>query len=80
MRYIYFLLLMLFFAVILIFSIQNASSMTISFLGWSAHLPQFVIVLGAYLLGMASGGTVAAVLRYSVKETNRTTKPSSSES
>lgn len=80
MRYFYFLLLVLFFAVILIFSVQNASSMTISFLGWNANLPQFVIVIGAYLLGMASGGSVAAFLRYSVKEANRPTRSSSSES
>lgn len=80
MRYFYFLLLVLFFVVILIFSVQNASSMTISFLGWSANLPQFAIVIGAYLLGMASGGSVAAFLRYSVKEANKPSKPSSSES
>lgn len=80
MRYFYFLLLVLFFAVILIFSVQNASPMMISFLGWSANLPQFVIVIGAYLLGMASGGSVVAFLRYSVKKANRPTKPSSSES
>lgn len=80
MRYFYIFLLVLFFAVILTFSVQNIKSVTVSFLDWSANLPLFAIVIGAYLLGMASGGSVAGFLRHSVEKAKRTTKPSSSES
>lgn len=66
MRFVYIALLVVFAAVIVVFSLQNAQAVTVSFLGWSARLPQFVVVIGAYLLGMVSGGTAAGILRQSV--------------
>ena len=73
MRYVYIALLILFVVVVLIFSSQNTGTVTVSFLQWSAELPLFALVIGAYLLGMASGGSVAGFLRYSVRRAG--TKP-----
>jgi len=64
-KYVYIALLVVFAAVILVFSYQNRTTVTVSFLSWSTALPQFAFVIGAYLLGMASGGTMAAFLRHS---------------
>lgn len=75
MRFVYIGLLVLFVAMIVMFSFQNAETVTVSFLTWSTTLPQFVMVIGAYLLGMASGGTVAAFVRHSVRGAR--TKPES---
>lgn len=68
MRTVYIALLVIFAAVILVFSYQNRTTVTVSFLGWSTTQPQFVFVIGAYLLGMASGGSMAGFLRHSVHE------------
>lgn len=77
MKYVYIALLVLFAVVVLVFSFQNAQTVTVSFLTWSAALPLFVVAIGAYFLGMASGGSVAAFLRHSVRGAR--TKPGSGE-
>ena len=71
MRFVYIALLVVFAAVIVVFSLQNAETVTVSFLTWSARVPQFVVVIGAYLLGMASGGTVVGFVRHSVRGVRR---------
>ncbi|MFW6082996.1 MAG: LapA family protein [Chloroflexota bacterium] len=77
MRFVYIVLLVVFIAVVLIFSFQNTRPVTVSFLRWSATLPLFVVVIGAYLLGMASGGSVAGFVRHSVEGARR--RPKSAE-
>jgi len=77
MRFVYIALLVLFVAVIVIFSVQNAETVTVSFLKWSVSLPRFAVVIGAYLLGMASGGTMAGFVRHSVQGAR--TRPESTE-
>ncbi len=67
MRYVYIVLLLVLAAVIVIFSIQNTETVTVSFLTWSTSLPRFAVVIGAYVLGMASGGSVAGFVRHSVR-------------
>jgi uncharacterized integral membrane protein len=71
MRYVHIALLVIFVAAILVFSVQNRTTVKVSFLSWSTTLPRFVVVVGAYLLGMASGGTVAGFLRHSVQEARK---------
>ena len=71
MRYVYIGILILLALVILIFSVQNAQTVTVAFLKWSARLPLFVIILGGYALGMASGGSVVAAVRWTVKSAGR---------
>ncbi len=63
MKYVYTAILIILALVVLIFSLQNAQTVTVSFLKWNASLPLFVVILGVYLLGMASGGSVAAAVR-----------------
>jgi uncharacterized integral membrane protein len=77
MRFFYIVLLVILVAAILVFSYQNAEAVTVSFLSWNTTLPRFVVVIGAYLLGMASGGSVAGFLRHSVQGARR--QPGSDE-
>jgi len=77
MRFFYIALLVLVVAVLLVFSYQNAQPVTVFFLTWSTTLPRFVVVVGAYLLGMASGGSVVGFLRHTVQRAKR--RPDSAE-
>ncbi len=79
MRYFYIALLIIFVAIVLIFSVQNTQSVTVTFLRWSATMPRFVVVIGAYLLGMASGGSVSVFLRQSVEGAKRKPQPPESQ-
>jgi uncharacterized integral membrane protein len=67
MRAIYILLLVLFAGFIVLFALQNLQTITVSFFSWSVTLPIAVIVAGVYVLGMASGGSVLAFLRRSLR-------------
>jgi len=51
-------------AVILIFALQNLESVTMSFLGFRISAPLAVVAVVLYLLGMATGGSVWALMRW----------------
>lgn len=63
MRTFYLVFLILFVGVTALFALQNLRTITVSFFNWSVTLPIAVVVMGSYLLGMASGGSVQAFLR-----------------
>ena len=50
--------------VILIFAFQNLQSVTVSFLGFSITASLAVLFVIVYLLGMATGGNVWALIRW----------------
>ena len=49
-----------------VFAIQNFEIVTLSFLGFSARMPLALLVAIFYLLGMATGGSLFALLRRSI--------------
>ncbi len=51
-------------AAILIFALQNLESVTMSFLGFRISAPLAVVAVVLYLLGMATGGSVWALMRW----------------
>ena len=51
-------------AVIVIFALQNLESVTMSFLGFRISAPLAVVAVVLYLLGMATGGSVWAPMRW----------------
>lgn len=71
MRIFYLALLILFAAVTVLFALQNFQAITVSLFSWSVTLPVAVVVAGAYVLGMASGGSVLAFLRWTVRRARR---------
>jgi putative membrane protein len=72
MRILYVILIILFAGVIAMFAVQNLQTITVSFLSWSVTLPITLVVIGAYVLGMASGGSVLAILRWTMRRTKKT--------
>lgn len=60
-------LLIVFAGGLLVFCLQNLSSVTVTYLGWSMEVPIPFLILVAYLLGMASGWWVLSVARRSLQ-------------
>ncbi len=63
MRYVYIGLFVLVTAAVLLFKVQNLSSVTIAFLTMTITLPLSVAMVAVYLLGMVSGGALIAGMR-----------------
>ncbi|MDP1672718.1 MAG: LapA family protein [Burkholderiales bacterium] len=62
MRYLYWSLIILFTAAIILFNLQNLDSVTITFLNIKATLPLALLVIAVYVLGMTTGGLLTAAL------------------
>jgi uncharacterized integral membrane protein len=71
MRWIHLTAIALFVAATLVFSAQNFQIVTMSFLGFSARAPLALMVGIIYLLGMATGGSLWALLRRSFEGSRR---------
>ena len=67
MRWIYIAVIILIAAAAIIFALQNFEIVTMSFLGFNARVPLALLVAVAYLLGAATGGSLFALLRRSVR-------------
>jgi putative membrane protein len=71
MRWINLVVIALFLAATVIFAAQNFQIVTMSFLSFSARAPLALLVVVIYLLGMATGGSLLALLRRSFKGARR---------
>ena len=71
MRWLHLTVIALFITAIMLFSIQNFQIVTVSFLGFSVRAPLALVVALIYLLGMATGGSLLAVLRRSLEGARR---------
>jgi putative membrane protein len=67
MRWVYLTIVVLFVAAILIFAFQNLGVVTMSFLGFSVRAPLAILAAIIYVLGAFTGGSLYALLRYSMK-------------
>jgi lipopolysaccharide assembly protein A len=77
MRWIYLAVIILIAAAAIIFALQNFEIVTMSFLGLNARVPLALLVAVAYLLGMATGGSLFALLRRSYEGSRRSIVASS---
>jgi uncharacterized integral membrane protein len=66
MRWIHLAVIAIFVAATALFAIQNFELVTMSFLGFSARAPLALLVAIVYFLGMATGGSLWALLRRSL--------------
>lgn len=71
MRYIYATLIGVLVAAVILFSLQNGTSVTISFLTMSATLPLALLVVLAYMSGIFTGGFVLSLLRHWIHGASR---------
>ena len=71
MRWVYVGIVAIFAAAIVLFALQNLQIVTVSFLGFSARAPLALTIMLVYLLGMATGSSLIAVLRRSIEAARR---------
>jgi len=71
MRWFYIVVVAVFVAVLLILVVQNFQSTTLTFLGFSLRMPLAILAIVIYVLGMATGGSLWALLRRSIEESRR---------
>lgn len=68
MRFVYFLLLLVMLAAVIVFAIQNDARVALKFVKETVELPLSALVGGVYVLGMLSGWTVVGFVRRSIHE------------
>jgi lipopolysaccharide assembly protein A len=66
MRWLNIIIVALFAIATAIFAFQNLEIVTLSFLGFSARVPLAIMVVIIYVLGMATGGSLFALLRRAI--------------
>ena len=71
MRYVYIALVAVLSGIVVVFTVQNLQSTTVSLLTMQVTLPLAVFVFLVYVIGMLTGGFVLAFLRTSVQRTRR---------
>jgi uncharacterized integral membrane protein len=71
MRIVYLVLIVALAGVTLLFALQNLQTITVSFFNWSVTLPIALVIIGAYALGMATGGSLLAFLRWTLQRAKR---------
>jgi lipopolysaccharide assembly protein A len=68
-RYFYISLAVILTIIILLFTFQNIGNVSIEFLSMSITLPISLLVIGVYILGMLTGGSVFAFIKTVVTKT-----------
>ncbi len=67
MRWIHLTVIGVFVAATILFGIQNLQSVTMSFLRFDVRAPLAILTVVFYLLGAATGGSLFALLRRSIR-------------
>ncbi|HJZ32814.1 MAG TPA: hypothetical protein VKF35_16975 [Hyphomicrobiaceae bacterium] len=71
MRWVYIAVAVALATAIAIFAVQNLQRVTISFLGLSMSAPLAFLVIIIYLIGMATGGSLWALVRWAFEGSRR---------
>ena len=67
MRRLHLAIILLLAAATLIFALQNLEIVSVDFLWFSVRTPLAILVAATYLIGMATGGSLWALIRRSVR-------------
>ena len=71
MRWINTVVIVVLVAVTLLFAIQNLQTVTVSFLNLQMSVPLTVLIALVYILGMVTGGSALALIRWAVDESRK---------
>jgi uncharacterized integral membrane protein len=66
MRWLNIAVIVVLVAVMLIFAVQNLQTVTVAFLRFSLTAPLSILIVVIYLLGMATGGSLWALIRWAI--------------
>jgi uncharacterized integral membrane protein len=75
MRWVHMTIIVVLAAATLIFAIQNLQSVTVAFLNLRLGAPLAVLIAVVYVLGMATGGSLWAMLRWALEGSRRSAAP-----
>jgi uncharacterized integral membrane protein len=75
MRWFHLVVVGLFALATVIFAVQNLEIVNMTFLGFNARVPLAALVALIYVLGMATGGSLWAMLRRSIQGARRAPTP-----
>jgi uncharacterized integral membrane protein len=67
MRLVYFIILLIVLAAVILFAVQNNETVTLQYLNQSVSCPLPLLIGIVYVLGMLSGWTVVGFLKRSIK-------------
>jgi uncharacterized integral membrane protein len=67
LRWITAAVLMVFLLLVLMFALQNMKGVEIFFLSWSYTVPKAALIVGSYVLGMATGSALFGFVFRSVR-------------
>ena len=71
MKFLYIALIVVLTAVVLLFKVQNLQTATVSLFSASITLSVSILVIGVYILGMLTGGSLYALLRTWIRGARR---------
>jgi putative membrane protein len=71
MRWLHTTVIVVLIAGILIFAVQNLQSITVSFLNLKVSAPLAVLFALVYMLGMVTGGSSLALIRWAMDSSNK---------
>jgi lipopolysaccharide assembly protein A len=66
MRWLHFIIVVLFAVATAVFALQNLQTVTLAFLSFSVAAPLALFVVIIYVLGMVTGGSLLALIRRSI--------------
>ena len=71
MRWLFLTIISLLTIVTVVFAVQNMEVVSVDFLWFGVRLPLAILIVAVYIIGMATGGGVWALIRRSVKGVRR---------
>jgi len=71
MRWFHMTLIAIFVVATLIFAMQNLQSVTVAFLNFRVSVPLAILIALIYLLGMVTGGSLWALIRWALEGSRR---------
>jgi lipopolysaccharide assembly protein A len=74
-RVLYLAVIVVFVAAMIVFAFQNTQIVSVSFFGFAVSTPLAILVIVAYVLGAATGGSLFALLRWSFQGSRRLPSP-----
>jgi uncharacterized integral membrane protein len=75
MRWVYIAVAAALVAATLVFAVQNLESVTVAFLSFRISAPLAVLIAVIYVLGMVTGGSALALIRWAVEGSKKTGAP-----
>jgi uncharacterized integral membrane protein len=71
MRWFHIAVIVVLAAAMLVFAIQNFQTVSVSFLSFGISAPLAILTVVIYLLGMATGGSLWALIRWALEGSRR---------